>query len=63
MPMIVSDDDEDYEIEAIWNPIGYIRLHCHDSSGRPARVPKLTASEARTLAAALIAAADIADKS
>lgn len=59
--MIVSDEDEDFEIEAIFNPTGYIRLHCHDSHGGIAYVPRLTPEEARVLAADLIAAADAAD--
>ncbi len=61
MPIIVSDDDTDYEVEAIWNPIGYIRLHCHDTHGAICYVPKLTPDEARKLAAELVAAADVAD--
>lgn len=61
MPFIVEDEDDKYELEAIFNPVGYIRLHCHDASGAIADVPKLTSQEARRLALELIAAAEVAE--
>lgn len=62
MPVYVNDDGVVYEVEAIWNPVGYIRLHCHDNHGAISYVPRLTAQEARALADELIAAANIADE-
>jgi hypothetical protein len=61
MAFVVEDEDEKFEIEAIYNPVGYIRLHCHDSHGAIACVPKMTAQEARRLALELIAAAEVAN--
>lgn len=58
----ISDRDAIYDVEVIYNPAGYVRVHCFEQSHEwPSEMPRMTPAEARELARQLIAAADLSE--